>query len=82
MHCAALKGHSEVVRVLTPMNGDVNHQRKDGWTPLHLACWNGHHAMVRELIINKCKVNIRTNVNLECTLFYMVEQCIFITSIG
>ena len=61
IHCAALNGHSGVVRVLVPVKCNLNQQRKDGWTPLHLACWNGHQDVAHELLASKCKVNSRTS---------------------
>lgn len=47
--------------MLVPVKCDLNKQRQDGWTPLHLACWNGHHEVVHELITSKCNVNTRTS---------------------
>jgi len=59
LHCAALNGHSSIIKVLAAAKVDVNLQRRDGWTPLHLACWNGHVDTVRELLAVHCKVNTR-----------------------
>ena len=36
---------------------------QDGWTPLHLASWNGHYDVVRELISAKCQLNIKNEVS-------------------
>ena len=61
LHCAALNGHSNIIKVLATAKVDINLQRRDGWTPLHLACWNGHVDTVRELLAVHCKVNVRTD---------------------
>lgn len=50
-----------MIRALVPVKCDINKQRQDSWTPLHLACWNGHHEVVHELITSKCNVNTRTS---------------------
>lgn len=65
LHCAALNGHAHTIRVLIPSRCDPNLQRRDGWTPLHLACWNGHYEAARELVEGtSCKINARTEEGL------------------
>jgi len=39
-----------VVKALIEAGADVNKAGDDGWTPLHMAAWNGHEAVVKALI--------------------------------
>ena len=57
------------------IKGDLNLQRRDGWTPLHLACWNGHKDVVHELIESNCKINERTNDGTGALHLAAVKGC-------
>ncbi len=51
LHCAAEKGHLEIVRLLAgECNADVHVFDDLNCTPLHLACKEGHINIVRLLI--------------------------------
>jgi hypothetical protein len=40
---------------------DVNAERSGRWTPLHMACWNGHAAVVALLLNKGATVHAKTN---------------------
>ena len=40
----------EVVKTLIQAGGEVNTQNQVGWTPLHLASWNGHVEVITALL--------------------------------
>jgi ankyrin repeat protein len=44
---AALRGHTQIVRMLIARDADVN---KTGWTPLHYAATGGHVDIIRILL--------------------------------
>ena len=50
--------------MLTSAKCNPNLQRRDGWTPLHLASWYGHYDAAHELITAKCKINVQTEEGL------------------
>ena len=50
---------------------DINIQKSDGWTPLHLASYNGRTEVVQLLVDNGAEVNIKTNSGetpLDCAI--------------
>ncbi len=49
LHSAAAAGHTEVVKLLIKEKANV-HARKNGYTPLDRAAWNGRKAVVELLI--------------------------------
>jgi hypothetical protein len=50
LHCAAWKGHNDVVDVL--LEAGANHMAltESGWTPLHTAAFRGHEGVTRALL--------------------------------
>ncbi len=55
LHCAAWKGHAEVVRVLLDAGADINdHNNNDHWgtTPLHAAA-HGNQLQVAEVLMSR-----------------------------
>ncbi len=62
LHCAAWKGHREVVAFLIEMGADVHaHNRNDHWgtTPLHAAAHANQSAIVQLLINAGADVNAK-----------------------
>jgi ankyrin repeat protein len=47
---AAMNGHTDTVRVLIALGGDVNLPNDYNWTPLMWAAGNGHNEIVRTLL--------------------------------
>ena len=41
MHAAAYQGQASVINVLVTHGLDPSERHKDGYTPLHRACWGG-----------------------------------------
>jgi hypothetical protein len=63
LHHAAEGLHSNIVRELIEGGADVNIKtRKEGNTPLHVACAWDHKLVVEELLQNKAKYTERNNV--------------------
>jgi Ankyrin repeats (many copies) len=61
--------------------GGCNAQRMDTFTPLHVACWRGHLAVVCYLVHQTARARIDATTNilevLLCTLHaYMVEAVV------
>jgi ankyrin repeat protein len=55
LHCAAWKGHAELVRVLLDAGADINdHNKNDHWgtTPLHAAA-HGNQFQVAEVLLSR-----------------------------
>jgi ankyrin repeat protein len=60
LHCAAWKGHQEMVALLLDAGADVNiHNQNDHWgtTPLHAAAHANQTAIARLLIAHGADVN-------------------------
>jgi ankyrin repeat protein len=51
----------EVVQFLLEHGADLNAQRNDLWTPLHLAAYNGNLAVARILLDHGADVNLRND---------------------
>ena len=58
---AAKEGHLEIVKCLVENEATVNVIIKDGWTPLHMASYNGSHHIVKFLIENGAEIDSKTN---------------------
>ena len=50
----------EVVKTLIQAGGEVNTQNQVGWTPLHLASWNGHVEVITALLAAGADKTIKT----------------------
>lgn len=50
LHYAALKGHTQVVRILLSGGASIHAQDAYGWTALHAAANNGHADVVKVLV--------------------------------
>lgn len=50
LHCACLKGHVEVCRILLDVGANVRAKDNYGNTPLNMAAYGGHMAIVRLLV--------------------------------
>lgn len=51
---AALRGYTEICRILIARDADVN---KTGWTPLHYAATGGHPVVIRLLLDNHAYID-------------------------
>jgi len=54
-------GNIAVVGALLAAGADVDARSNDGWTPLHLAAWNGRDSIVEMLLAADADVDARTN---------------------
>ena len=60
LHCAAIQSNVEIVRLLCDHGADVEARTNNGVGPLHLAVFNGHISIVKELIEERnAEVNAR-----------------------
>jgi ankyrin repeat protein len=59
LHCAAIRGNLETVRILVQHNADIKAKCFDGKTPLHCASERGHLDVVRLLLGSGADVNAR-----------------------
>ena len=50
LHRVCCDGQIEIVKLLVSFGADVRLCNRDGWSPLHLACFAGHHHIVTYLI--------------------------------
>lgn len=50
LSAAASMGLLDTLRLLIEAGAEVNTFDNDLWTPLHWACWHGHHACILELL--------------------------------
>jgi hypothetical protein len=48
-----------VAKFLVEQQADVNVAKPDGWTPLHLAAWNGHVEVVKFLVEQRADVTTK-----------------------
>jgi len=62
IHYAARAGDVEKVKALLKGNSDLVFSKDtNGWTPLHIAAYNGHKDVVELLLANKAEVNAKDN---------------------
>jgi ankyrin repeat protein len=47
LHGATFAGHKEMAGLLLVNKAEVNAKNSKGHTPLHLAVWNGHEAVLK-----------------------------------
>ncbi|XP_065708102.1 protein phosphatase 1 regulatory subunit 27 [Patagioenas fasciata] len=50
LHEAVLTGNLACVQLLVKYGADIHQKDEDGWTPLHMACSDGHADIARYLI--------------------------------
>eukprot|EP00438_Fugacium_kawagutii_P003229 Skav223465 [mRNA] locus=scaffold2238:70320:77924:+ [translate_table: standard] len=55
VHMAAWQGHPEVVEILLKARADPNHPDSHCHSALHLACDEGHHAVVQRLVAGQAR---------------------------
>ncbi|KAM7307809.1 hypothetical protein ISCGN_011445 [Ixodes scapularis] len=61
LHEAAWKGYSRTIEILCKHKANVYIKNKGGFSPLHLACQNGHNQSTRILLLAGCKPDIKNN---------------------
>ena len=72
---AAMKGHTEVVKVLLDNKADVNVSRPtDGATPLYIAAQNGHTEVVKLLLDHEADVNVSRHTDGATPLYVAAEN--------
>ena len=59
------RNHIEIVEELLLNGADPNVQRRDGYTPLMLAAWNGHLKVVKLLLGDGAQLHFRTKDSLQ-----------------
>ena len=59
LHWVCQKGHLECAKALLGAGADINKQANDGWTPLMLAAWRGNIEVVRELLKQGAKKEMK-----------------------
>ena len=63
LHAAAWKGWSRCVAALSHgRNAQLSLANKKGFSPLHLACQNGHNQSCRELLLAGAEPDVRNLV--------------------
>ncbi|XP_069050778.1 protein phosphatase 1 regulatory subunit 27b isoform X1 [Lepisosteus oculatus] len=50
LHEAVLSGNLECVKLLVKYGADIHQRDEEGWTPLHIACSDGHPYIARYLL--------------------------------
>ena len=50
LYYASINGEVDQVTALLVEGADVHYTNEHGWTALHMACWNGHAAVVPLLL--------------------------------
>nr|XP_006635570.1 PREDICTED: protein phosphatase 1 regulatory subunit 27 [Lepisosteus oculatus] len=50
LHEAVLAGNLECVKLLVKYGADIHQRDEEGWTPLHIACSDGHPHIARYLL--------------------------------
>jgi len=74
LHEAALNGETNLVQLLLRNRADPNRREKQNrGTPLHVACFQGHIEVCRQLLKAGAKVNLRDNEGLT-PLFHAKDQ--------
>ncbi|CAL1265864.1 unnamed protein product, partial [Larinioides sclopetarius] len=61
LHEAAWKGFSRTVEILCKNRANFYIKNNGGFTPLHLACQNGHNQCCRNLLLAACKPDVRNS---------------------
>uniref|UniRef100_A0A1D1YSF6 Ankyrin-3 n=1 Tax=Anthurium amnicola TaxID=1678845 RepID=A0A1D1YSF6_9ARAE len=61
LHCAARRGDSAAVRLLTGRGYDVNVPDEDGYTPLMLAAREGHGPLCELLVSSGARCDVKTH---------------------
>ena len=72
LHCAATKGHLEIVKELITHGAFVGSQNAYGETPLHLASLKGHKEVAAYLLDNGADINARNRPDGQTPLHYSI----------
>ena len=58
IHRAVASGNSDLIEYFVELGLWVDRPNNDGWTPLHLAAWNGQETIARTLLTKGARANL------------------------
>ncbi|XP_062614952.1 uncharacterized protein LOC134276703 [Saccostrea cucullata] len=78
---ACVKGHTNIISILTDHGAKVNFQNSRGFSALHFSCAHAHPNLVTELISKGAIPNIQSDdkqTPLHCASHQLCEKCVSI----